>query len=409
MQVSPCLSQHHHSGDMPCLSGRRLAYAVLLLGLLSLFGTRLTFVASGIWLFQHYDALLALSTVAVAALLPCVALQPWVGAAMDRGSPRRWWLVGQIIGLGCCALLWWWVRSNSLSYITLLVVAGVGSAASAVHPSFVMILVKRTLGTEDVARFTGWRTVGFALVELVVPVAATWLLTTYGLSQVVLVDTLSFCAITLGAVLLWRWLPNCPLIQCAEPTANALPLNAALRHWVLRLMVLQGLVGVVMITVMPLSLVSFSPLEYGWGMTSAGFGAVVGGAWAAQRAKALVSIGAVDGVLWALCVGLMAVPLWSTAVAFAMACGATGFVYAVGLSWIHAGALSAAPDEATGAAMGRVMALGGGACLIGVMVSSVLVDSVAYGLSVSTGVISGGVLVGMAMLSAVVLVIVRWR
>ena len=388
-------------------------WLIVVASLVSVWGSRMTFVGTGVWLFSTHESASQLAWVAIVAIAPGLVAQPWVGRQMDCFSPRWVWLIGTALALVCGVGFWWLLAHDRVTLPVLMAVAGLASLASAVNQPFVMKLIKAAVPEARYLTVNSVRTVGFSVVELAVPAMATWLLTHYSLATIVAVDVASVMVCALVVIACWSWLaalehstPKDSGKDAGQPSSTKRVSNGAIAYplgnWIRRVVVIQGVVGMVMIGFMPLAIERLSVVGYGWCVTLAGSAGVVGALLSARWPTRWLRTQGVDGLIVVLCGGLIVLALSKTIGLFVAMAMMIGGVYAAATSIVQTGCLKATGETNAGGLMGRVFMWGGLASMVAAAITGALVDGVAARWQVEPGLASAWVMgtVGVLIITA---------
>ncbi|MBZ4329247.1 MFS transporter [Corallococcus sp. AS-1-12] len=281
-------------------------------------GSALTRFSLGVWVFQRTGSASQFGLIVLFGSLPAVLVMPFTGALVDRMDRRRALILSDV-GATLCTLalvallfvgrldtwhIWLIVAANSLC----------GSLGQPAHFALVTQLVAR----QEAARADGMLQISDALCGLAAPIVAGLLVSTVGLTGVVVIDlvTALFGLSTLARL---RVPPR--LFAGAEAPRQGL-LREAAEGWVY-LRQRTGLFGVLLVWaalsfivelvtlgVSPLVLSFASPVALGSTLAAGGAGILTGAllmsAWGGPRRL-------VDGLLGAAFVGglaISAIGLW---------------------------------------------------------------------------------------------------
>lgn len=262
------------------------SFLLLWLGqMVSSFGSSLTTFGLGVWLYQQTGSILNMSLMVLCATLPALLLTPWVGSVADRLDKRRV-LIGSdliaIAGIGFLTVLLWQDRLAAVHLYWVQIVLSLGLAFQ--NPAG-QAVVTHMVDKSQFGRAGGLFALSQALAALVGPLLAAQLINHLGLLCVLLLDlaTFLFSMLCLSMAKFPALLPASGWSFWRQPLAD---MGAAWgyfrRHGSMALiygyLALAGfLAGVVTVLVQPYALSFLSPTALGAILSSAGFGALVGG------------------------------------------------------------------------------------------------------------------------------------
>ncbi|MGF6705618.1 MFS transporter [Pseudomonas frederiksbergensis] len=167
-------------------------FALLLLSVLvSVAGVRIADFAIGLWVLHESGSTAIFSMVSFIIFIPGVLLSPLLGLVVDRLHPGRLIIYG-CSGAGVCTMLMGWLYVNEqLALWSIAVLGGLGSVCSAlVYQAF---LAEKSLGVEheSAARRQGSVQGGFAIVQILSPTLAAFLLVSYGMGSIFVMHVLA--------------------------------------------------------------------------------------------------------------------------------------------------------------------------------------------------------------------------
>ncbi|MFF3837271.1 MFS transporter [Streptomyces sp. NPDC001930] len=320
------------------------------------FGTTAMWLVSGIWVksLTGSDSLAAL---AAFALWAPVLLGPLLGTLADRVR-RRPLLV--VLDLAMAALLpvLLWVDAADRVWLLFAVLVLYG-AQGAVHEAAEQALVATVLDEKRLGTFNGLRMTANESTKLIAPLVAAGLFAAYGGGTVALLDAASFA---LAAVLFalmpvreerparpesrhwWRETTEGARLLRASPVLRPLVATGAFT------MLLAGVNGAAIYAVVDRGL-GHAPAYAGVLYAVQGVGSVLAGLVTGPLLRRIPerTLAAAGLALFAVAVGVRALPFEATALAASAAIG-------LGLPWVIVAVVTAVQREAPAEAVGRVAA-----------------------------------------------------
>lgn len=376
-------------------------YFILLIGqMISVLGSELSGFAIGVWVYQQTSSVTLFTLTLLFGAIPRLFMAPIAGALVDRWD-RRWVLIisNILLALNTLALAALFFSGQLAPWhIYVLAVTGTifgcfpAPARAAITP---LIVPKDQLG-----RAAGLGQLGTAMVQILAPALAGVLMVTAGLGLVVLVDAFSFLFVLLSLL----------IVRIPQPPASAgssaargsllgeigygwsyLVARPGLMALLVLLSVSSFLLATVFVLINPLLLSIGSPAVLGTVASIGGFGTLVGGVliaiWGGPKRR-------INGVLGAMFLGSLCVmvggsrpsiPLFAAA-AFVFLCMTQISGACMTLIW----QTKVAPDV-----QGRVFALSG--MIIGIaqplsfLIAGALADRVFEPLMAEGGALAGSV------------------
>ncbi|MFD4320606.1 MFS transporter [Streptomyces sp. NPDC058548] len=320
------------------------------------FGTTAMWLVSGIWVksLTGSDSLAAL---AAFALWAPVLLGPLLGTLADRVR-RRPLLV--VLDLAMAALLpvLLWVDSADRVWLIFAVLVVYG-AQGAVHEAAEQALVATVMDEKRLGTFNGLRMTANESMKLIAPLVAAGLFAAYGGGTVALLDAASF-ALAAGLFALmpvreerparpesrhwWRETAEGARLLRASPVLRPLVATGAFT------MLLAGVNGAAIYAVVDRGL-GHAPAYAGVLYAVQGVGSVLAGLVTGPLLRRMPerTLAAVGLALFAVAVGVRALPYEATALAASAAIG-------LGMPWVLVAVMTAVQREAPAEAVGRVAA-----------------------------------------------------
>ncbi|MFD3996642.1 MFS transporter [Streptomyces sp. NPDC058583] len=320
------------------------------------FGTTAMWLVSGIWVksLTGSDSLAAL---AAFALWAPVLLGPLLGTLADRVR-RRPLLV--VLDLAMAALLpvLLWVDSADRVWLIFAVLVVYG-AQGAVHEAAEQALVATVMDEKRLGTFNGLRMTANESMKLIAPLVAAGLFAAYGGGTVALLDAASF-ALAAGLFALmpvreerparpesrhwWRETAEGGRLLRASPVLRPLVATGAFT------MLLAGVNGAAIYAVVDRGL-GHAPAYAGVLYAVQGVGSVLAGLVTGPLLRRMPerTLAAVGLALFAVAVGVRALPYEATALAASAAIG-------LGMPWVLVAVMTAVQREAPAEAVGRVAA-----------------------------------------------------
>jgi MFS family permease len=262
------------------------SFMLLWLGqMVSSFGTSLTTFGLGVWLYQQTGSILNMSLMVLCATLPALLLTPWVGSVADRLDKRRVLIGSDIIaltGIGILTFLLWQQKlvASHLYGVQILLSFGLAFQNPAGQAVVTHMVDKSQFG-----RAGGLFALSQALAALLGPLLAALLINQLGLLCVLLLDLATFL-FSMLCLTMAQFPPLAPALGWSFWRQPLRDMAAAAgffrRHGSMALiygyLALAGfLAGVVTVLVQPYALSFLSVSSLGGIISSAGFGALVGG------------------------------------------------------------------------------------------------------------------------------------
>ena len=225
---------------------------------LSIFGSRLSGFALGVWVFQETSSVLSFTLIAAIRALAAVLASPLAGVLADRFDRKRLMVTGDVGAALGTALLFWLFLADRLELWHIYVIGAWSAVCSSFqYPAFtasIALLVPRV----HLARANGMVSFGRSGAEILAPLAAGFLLAKIRLGGIFVLDLASFAF----AVLM--------LAICQVPRPDTLGsgeasvLRQALEGWdaIWRHPGLRGLLGyfVVLNLFLPAAMILTTPL-----------------------------------------------------------------------------------------------------------------------------------------------------
>jgi MFS family permease len=292
MAEGPLLARAQERPERRLIRGGA-AFPVILTGeTVSLFGTVLSGFAVSIHAFQQTRTVTAYALISLAAILPGLLVSPFAGQVVDRlerGTVMRLGNLTSAVSTGLVAALG---LSGQLELWHIAVLSAVNSLVAAFHGLAFEAATTLLVPPAQLARASGAQQSGQALAQLVAPVAAGALLTSIGLSGVLIVDALTF-AFALAAVALTE-VPETGEAPQREATSWRFGLGyVGERPGLWGTLVVQAAInfalGMATVLLLPLVLSLSTAAAYGGVMSAAGVGMLAGAglvaAWGGPRRR----------------------------------------------------------------------------------------------------------------------------
>lgn len=172
-------------------------FTVIWLGqLVSSLGSGLTGFALPVWVYQKTGSAEAFALLFFAATAPMVLLSPIAGALVDRWDRRRVLLwsdaLSALMTLAIAALLY----TDSFQIWHLVVISGLGSAVATFQMPALTAAVGVLVPPRHFARASGMMQTSNAITSILTPLVAGVLVTTIGLWGILIIDVASFLIAT---------------------------------------------------------------------------------------------------------------------------------------------------------------------------------------------------------------------
>lgn len=170
--------------------------------LISLIGSGLTSFSLGVWVFQRTRSVTDFSLILVSAMLPNSLIAPFAGVIVDRFN-RRVIMLWSDLAAGLCSLtLASLFFVHQLQIWEIYVLLFFSSTAGAFRFPAYLALLSQMVPFRQIGRASGMMQLGPAAAQVLSPILAAALMTSIGLSKVVLIDFLTFifAVATLAAV-----------------------------------------------------------------------------------------------------------------------------------------------------------------------------------------------------------------
>lgn len=169
------------------------SFALIAIGqAVSLFGSRLTTFALGVWAYQRSGAVTDFAIIAFFGLAPSILLGPLIGPLVDRWD-RRLAMVLSDGGVGLSTLvlaaLFWTGRTD---FWTIVLVTALGALFEAFQFPAFSALTPQIVPHAQLGRANGLVEMGNAMSTLLAPLAAGALLAPIGIHGIILIDVATF-------------------------------------------------------------------------------------------------------------------------------------------------------------------------------------------------------------------------
>ncbi|MEM7052763.1 MAG: MFS transporter [Acidobacteriota bacterium] len=247
-------------GDSP----RRRTFLAMWAGqVVSIFGSRLTAFALGVWVFEQTGSATWFAAVALATNLPAILISPIAGAFVDRHDRRRVMMLSDAAAGVASFVLLGLVLSDRLEMWHLYAMAATVSLCGAFQFPAFSASVTLLLPKQQFARASGMVQLGRTGADVVAPLAAGALLPIAGLAGVIALDLTTFL-VALGILFCLR----VPSPERRPSAAKAALLQEAKVGWIYirerpGLLRLLGLIAVLNLWI-PLALVLTTPMVLGF-------------------------------------------------------------------------------------------------------------------------------------------------
>jgi MFS transporter, DHA3 family, macrolide efflux protein len=366
--------------------------------LVSVLGSSLSGFALGVWAYQRTGSVTQFALIFAANVLPGVVVAPFAGALADRFD-RRWMLViGDTGAAAATAVVVVLAATGNLQIWHIYLTTAVGASFTLLHRTAFYALVPVLVPKRHLGRANGLMQLGQA-VTVAAPILAGVLLTTTGLTGVLMADLASF-AVALGVLLAARLPAELTRPERAEPTRFRADLSHGwgflARHRPLLLLVLFAAAydlcfAFVAVLIRPLILGFASPTTLGVLEFLGGAGMIAGslvlGAWGGTRRK-------LDGVVIFTALGGLALALHGlSASVLLIAVVAPLFLFTMPI--VNGSVFTVLQLKVPGESMGRVTAAAQmvfqAAMPVGALVAGPLVDGVFEPLLEPGGALAGSV------------------
>ena len=267
-------------------SGGQKTFLTVWLGLMvSWSGSHLTGFALGVTVFQDTQSVTQYAIVLFATLTPEVLLSPLAGALSDRFDRRIVLLLSEAGGAICGLVIIYLAVNGLLHFWPIVIVVSIRSACKSFQFPAFNASTTLLVPPKNLARAAGLVQLGIAAGELVAPAASGFLLLSYGLEFIVLIDVASFgfCLISLMLIRLPK-----PRLSEAGEEAKGTIWQEALYGWtyikrfpgLLGLLVFFGVVnfnlGAVTVLITPLVLGFADADVLGMTLSTGGMGMLFG-------------------------------------------------------------------------------------------------------------------------------------
>lgn len=167
----------------------------------SMFGTMLTGFALGVWLFQRTGSVLDFAGLALFSTLPGLLLMPWSGSVADRFDRRSILIAGELVALGCTALMGLMFWRDSFEVWQLYALQTVLSVSMAIQGPTAFATISSIVPKTQFGRASGLFQVSGAISQISGPLAAASLLGKFGMMGIIAFDMATFSASLLGLFL----------------------------------------------------------------------------------------------------------------------------------------------------------------------------------------------------------------
>ncbi|MCP4692748.1 MAG: MFS transporter [Desulfobacterales bacterium] len=168
-------------------------FAIVWLGqMVSMVGSGLTSFVLGMWVYQRTGSVTQFAFIALAAVLPRLALSPLAGALVDRWDRRRVMIladIGAALSTSAVAVLFYF---NQLEVWHIYIAAATGSAFGSFQGPAWAASVSLLVPAKNLGRANGMVQFGMAASEILAPAMAGVLYITLHVWGIILIDFLTF-------------------------------------------------------------------------------------------------------------------------------------------------------------------------------------------------------------------------
>jgi len=180
---------------------------LIMIQLLSLFGTHMSNFALALYLYEKSGSLYFYSYFSMFIILPEILFSPIIGHYVDRFNKKTMMLIGHI-GAGissiCILLLLQAGYENIYAYLVLVLISSFFN--SLVFASF-NVLLGSEISKEKMNKVVAVMQLGFGIVMIVAPAFAAYLLDNQGIKVIFHIDIMTFC-LALLVILSMNFLEN---------------------------------------------------------------------------------------------------------------------------------------------------------------------------------------------------------
>lgn len=186
----------HYFRKMSFTSAGRDLWLVVVARSVSLLGDEVAALALTLRLQSHGAGTAAVAALLVVALVPLVVLAPLVGRLVDSHDSRALLVISSLAQAGLCGVLAF--QTGTAAILALVAALGCGQA---VNGATWQALLPAIVGTERLPRAMGLAQAGGTVATIASPALAGLLFAAYGARVPLLLDTGTFLAITVAALL----------------------------------------------------------------------------------------------------------------------------------------------------------------------------------------------------------------
>lgn len=156
------------------------------------FGSALTTFGLGIWIFKSSGSVSVFALGMVFYTLPGAILSPYIGRLVDRFDKKRLALAADTM-LALCTLSYLLLyRSDFLTITAIYSISMLASVAFVLKYSCLASMMPLLVGRERLLRANGFMSIGSGIANTVAPILAALMITTIGLSGLMLLDLMAY-------------------------------------------------------------------------------------------------------------------------------------------------------------------------------------------------------------------------
>ncbi|ETX04238.1 MAG: MFS transporter [Candidatus Entotheonella gemina] len=201
-------------------SGVRIFFVIWLGQLISLIGTRLTAFALGYWVYEQTGSATQFMMIAVVTALPGILMLPLTGTFVDR-MDRRLVLMWSDAGAGACTLIIALLLAlGQLQIWHIYVLMAISSAFDSFQWPAYAAASTLLIPKEHYGRAAGMLPLARSIAQTLAPVAGGFLMITFGLPSVLIIDVLTF-VLSIGTLALIR-IPMPPKTAAGEAAQGSI-------------------------------------------------------------------------------------------------------------------------------------------------------------------------------------------
>lgn len=166
---------------------------LIVIQLISLFGTHMSDFALGLYLYEKSGSLYFYSYFSMFIILPEILFSPIIGHYIDKSNKKTMMLIGHA-GAGiasiCILFLLQEGYENLYGYLALIIISSLFN--SLVFASF-NVLLGSEVNKEDMNKMASLMQLGFGVVMILSPAIAAYLLDNQGIETIFYIDIVTFC------------------------------------------------------------------------------------------------------------------------------------------------------------------------------------------------------------------------